>query len=43
MGYRLQGEPISIKAGMPESIDLDAAYKLIFEEQNKISTIKDSF
>ena len=101
MGYRLQGESISIKAGMPESIvsepsipgsiqippdeqpiilfveqtvggyakiatvissdlglvaqttpgdtirfesmDLDAAHKLIFEEQKKISTIKDSF
>jgi allophanate hydrolase subunit 2 len=101
MGYRLQGEPISIKAGMPESIvsepsipgsiqippdeqpiilfveqtvggyakiatvissdlclvaqttpgdtirfksiDLDAAHKLIFEEQNKINTIKNNF
>jgi len=101
MGYRLQGESISIKAGMPESIvsepsipgsiqippdeqpiilfveqtvggyakiatvissdlclvaqttpgdtirfesiDLDAAHKLIFEEQNKINTIKNIF
>ncbi len=101
MGYRLQGESISIKAGMPESIvsepsipgsiqippdeqpiilfveqtvggyakiatvissdlclvaqttpgdtirfesiDLDAAHKLIFEEQNKINTIKNNF
>ena len=101
MGYRLQGESISVKAGMPESIvsepsipgsiqippdeqpiilfveqtvggyakiatvissdlclvaqttpgdtirfesiDLDAAHKLIFEEQNKINTIKNIF
>ena len=101
MGYRLQGESISIKAGMPESIvsepsipgsiqippdeqpiilfveqtvggyakiatvissdlclvaqttpgdtirfesiNLDAAHKLIFEEQNKINTIKNNF
>jgi len=26
-----------------ESIDLDAAHKIIFEEQNKINTIKNSF